>query len=327
MRAQKLFAAPVACMAALGVGCTTLQAPVDRTINRGEFSVHVERAAAREMNEVRVALVLKRVPAGTKLLRAHVSGAGQTYCLGPQATKLSRSAAPAAGDPLRTDERVVLEFEATTLGRFAGPAPRVDLLVQSAKGTHRCIPLELTEGDQKLEWDYDQRFTLGLDMSAEAYTNSLGPISGLIAIEGTLGVWLGRYRLELGGGAAGAGCAKEYCPVEKDSEVDYKTVYPLRVGVQTALWEKGEYSFGVSARYRAVKLAADTRTGRESTWMHGPIIAPYFGMAMPVVKETGLGGSRGGLLGLELPVGFAIADNGERSLSIGLGIRSFFTVF
>ena len=322
------FAFLLCCAPSSLMGCTTLQAPVDRTIGRGEFSAHVERAAARQGKEVRLALVLKRVPAGTKLLRAYASGEGWIYCSGPQAAKLSRSAAPTASDPLRSDERVVLEFPAEALDRLVGPAPRVDLLVESARGTHRCMPLELTENDQKLEWDYDQRFTVGLDMAVEGYTNPLGPFSRLVPFEGTLGLWLGRYRLELGAGVGGAGCDEKYCVVEeKDSSIDYKTVYPMHAGVQTALWEKGEYSFGVSARYRAVKLLADTRTGRESAWTHGPLVVPYLGAALPVVKGTSLGGSRGALIGFELPLGFAMAENGKRSLSIGIGMRSFFTAF
>jgi hypothetical protein len=95
--------------------------------------------------------------------------------------------------------------------------------------------------------------------------------------------------------------------------------------VQTAIWEAGEWSFGVGARYRVIKLGADTHDGRVSFWSHGPVLAPYVAAVLPVSPQTKFGGSRVGLIGFEVPVGYVMTDDGEHTFSVGVNLRSFFT--
>jgi hypothetical protein len=60
--------------------------------------------------------------------------------------------------------------------------------------------------------------------------------------------------------------------------------------------------------------------------MHGPVIAPWFGAGKPLGAAPGIGGAREGLIAFELPIGYAFAP-GHRSFTIGLGLRSWLTLF
>lgn len=313
-------------LAFAALGCASFSAPIDRTVTRGAVTTRLETASGLNDKEPRVSIVVERVPEGVKLLQASVRTDADTFCDGVQATKLSRSGAPRAADPLRPGERIVFEFHAGALTPLSAPGPRLDLLIESAKGTRRCIPLELTEGRTKLEWDYDQRFTLGGDLGVEAYTTGVGPVSYLAGFVGTFGAWVDRFRFELGAGIGGAGCPADYCePGDAQGNADESRVFPFHLGVQTPFYETSFLSFGLGARYRIVKLRADTREGEQSFWAHGPLAAPYVAIVTPP-GDNQLGGSRLGMLGVELPVGYAMAETGEQSVSFGFNLRIFVTV-
>lgn len=318
---------------ALGVvasaGCATISAPVDRGVKQGGFAARVEAAAVRPNRETRIAVVVETMPTGVKLLEASLSASSREPCGGTPATGFARSAAASPDEPLRPDERIVLEFPDSVSSQLSEPGPRLDLLLESPRGTRRCLPVPLVDGARKLDWQVDQRFTAGLDFSLEGYTDRVGSITQIVAFTVTFGVWLDRYRLEAGVGVGGAACPEDTCPVEdenSDYRVDYSTVVPFHAGAQTPLLEAGEVSFGVGLRYRAVKLVADTYESHEAYWAHGPVIAPYIGAILPGV-EKGWGGSRRALIGAEIPVGYVIAANGERAVSIGFNLRSFVTAF
>jgi hypothetical protein len=328
MELERATSSLVVGLAAATMGCATVSAPIGRTVTRGEVTARVEKAASRPVRETRVAVVMERVPPGTKLLGAFVATDGEPFCEGAHADMFSRSGAQDQTAPLSNGERVILEFPPAALDTLTSPSPRLDLLVGSAQGTHRCIPLELTDGERALDWEYDQRFTVGVDLSLEGFTNSLGSVTQLATIGLTAGMWIDRVRIDVGVGVGGAGCSDRYCEVEdpEESKIDYTTVFPLHAGVEVPVWEAGEFSFGVGARYRAVKLAADTRVGRESFWAHGPVLAPYLAAVVPVTPY-GLGGSRLGFAGVEVPVGYFMAENGEHAVSVGFNLRMFFTTF
>jgi hypothetical protein len=102
----------------------------------------------------------------------------------------------------------------------------------------------------------------------------------------------------------------------------------LQAGVGRTLYEKGDFAIGANLRYRAMHLVADTREGREEFWTHGPVIAPYGALVEDIEgARHAFGGSREGLLGVEVPVGYAFAETGERSVTVGVNFRLLFTVF
>jgi len=329
MDLERAHAGLVAGVAVAAMGCGTVSTPIARTVTGGGVTAHVEKASSRPLrrplSETRVSVVLQRVPPATKLLGAFVAGDGQPYCDEKHAGTLERSPARDAAAPLSNGERVELAFPAGARSALTGPAPRLDLLVLAADGTQRCIPLALTDGERRLAWAYDQRFTVGADLSLEGFTSSLGSVTQLTTIALTVGMWLDRVRIDVGVGAAGAGCPERYCEVEGSSKIAYTTVFPVHAGVEVPLWEVGDFSLGLGARYRAVKLGADTHAGRERFWAHGPVLAPYVAAVVPVTPD-GFGGSRLGFGGIELPISYWMTDTGEHAASIGVNLRMFFTV-
>jgi len=310
------------------VGCSAIRAPVDRTLTRGDVTAHVEEAGVR-LTETRVALSVQRVPPGLKLLKASLSASSAPYCEGIDAEKLGRRAGAGASEPLASNERLVLEFPEKALNVAVGPAPRLDLLVQSAQGTTRCLPFSLTAGEAPLDWTSAQHFTLGLDMALEGYPQRIGSVAHTVLFLGTVGAWVDRFHFVVGAGIGGAECPEDRCHVDEktDGNFNESTVFPVQAGVQTVLWEPSEWSVGVSARYRVVKLLADAHEGHESYWAHGPALAPYVALVMPPLGNTGLGGSKQAFLGLEVPVGYTFAENGDHSLSVGIVISTFVTAF
>jgi hypothetical protein len=61
---------------------------------------------------------------------------------------------------------------------------------------------------------------------------------------------------------------------------------------------------------------------------HNPMLAPYIAWVPAIpASGSGIGGAREGLLGLEVPVGYVLSDNGDRAVSIGASFRVLFTVF
>jgi hypothetical protein len=277
-------------------GCTTVSTTLHHRVQRGDFTAYVDRGAARPAADTRLALVIEKIPAGTALLDASIATDPPVYC--------------------------------QVLPKLTGPTSRVDLVLRSARGTIRCLPIPLVQFGESPEWHNDQRFTVGVDLGLEGYPDHVGPVRQIVTIVGTLGVWVDRFRFEAGVGFGGAGCMDEECPVEEDSstKIEYADVFPFHAGIQTALWEHHEISTGVGLRYRAVKLRADTYEGHESFWAHGPVIAPYVGAVPPFAGQY-WGGARLALASVEVPVGYVIAENGERAVSIGVNLRLFISAF
>lgn len=307
-------------------GCVSLSAPLNRHVEHGALAAQLERAGARPAGETRLSLVLSRVPPGARLIGAALSESPVAFCNEGLAKSIGRDAR-AEGDPLRRGDRLTLEFADSALVTLSEPEAHLDLLLVSEAGTERCFRLPLGAG---VQWSYDQRFTVGLDLSVERFVGESGPVSQIVTVPITLGAWVGATRFELGAGLGGAGCPEEHCDIDEkaNTKINYSTFWPMHAGVQRALWEGGESSVGLAGRYRVMKLAADTRDeGRFSAWAHGPVIAPYYGLGPPVLGKIGVGGSRTGLLALEIPIGYVFGAGAENVVSLGVNLRVFATSF
>jgi hypothetical protein len=201
------------------------------------------------------------------------------------------------------------------------------LLVETPLGAKRCLSIPVSDG-RKVEWEPGQHFTLGLAFSIEALTTQVAAVDRVVTLPLEVGAWLGRYQVHAGAGIGGSGCPEPNCPTSKDSKINYSNAFPFFAGVRRSVYDSGELSFGVAVRYRAIHLAADTFEGRKTSWMHGPIIAPYFGAATPVRTDgSGIGGARESLIALEVPVGYDVATNGEHTLTIGMNLAMYFSAF
>lgn len=312
-------------------GCMTYVAQIDRHVTRGDVSVHVQSARADVTGDLRMSVVLERVPPNVRLMNATVVYGSSLCEAGYHARALGR-------DPLRAVEHALSPRERLTFGFDHGAfevlayddRSHLDLLLSTPLGSPRCIPLPLS----KVDWEPVQRWTIGLGLSLEGFTNSLGAVAKIIAAPLELGVWVDDYHLELGAGIGGAGCPKDRCePPSEEQLIKYNTIYPLYVGVRRSLvsWSTRllgsaeRFGFGGTLRYRAMKLEADTYQGHEQFWMHGPQLIPYFGH-LGIVPEGLKKGRGASLLALEVPIGYAFAENGERAVSLGFNVAMFFTV-
>jgi hypothetical protein len=142
----------------------------------------------------------------------------------------------------------------------------------------------------------------------------------------TVGAWAGTWHFDVGGGIAGGGCPEPTCrSTEKDSTIDYANAFPLFGGVRRNVFERGEIAVGLGLRYRALHLAADTLAGHVSFWSHGPVASPYVAFTSPSFR--GLGGMRASAIRVEVPVGYSMASEGRRALSIGANFAFQLTVF
>jgi hypothetical protein len=307
---------------------------VDQTVQRDRLRVEIEELSipgeSLENRGLQVALQVAESAPNTRLLRAVLSSYADGYCLdGAHATRLGRSGQSNGSAPLARGERLVLEFSSGAIDIAAEPNAHLNLLLESPTGTRRCVTLPVGDGRRELEWRYDQRFTVGLDFGIEGFPARLASVDRFIFAPLSLGVWVDRYHLDWFGGIAGSGCPEDSCPVDEEAEehIAYATSWVLGAGIERSLWERNESSVGVGVRYRVLHLAADTFEGRESFWAHGPVIAPRLGVATPFHERTRIGGARSGLIGFEVPIGYLFADDGERSLSVGFTVRSYFTVF
>ena len=322
-------------MALASSACTSIRADVDQTVQRDRLRVEIQELALPPTEDIanrrlQMAIQIADSAPNNKLLRAVLGSYADGYCAkGVEADRIGRSGSSDPSAPLAPGERLTLEFPDGAIGIVAAPNAHVNLLLESPNGARRCVTLPLAEGQRALEWRYDQRFTLGLDFSIEGLPARLGSVDRFFVLPLSLGVWLDGYHLQLLGGIAGAGCPEDSCAVneEADEHINYSTAWMLGAGVDRPLWEHKESSVGISVRYRALHLAADTFDGRESFWAHGPVIAPYLGVVTPLDQRTRTGGARNALIGFDLPVGYLFAGNGQRSLSLGFAARSYFTVF
>lgn len=315
--------------AALGAaGCWTYTAPMDRTVTRGQVSVDLETATGTPDSTAELVLRLRTVPAKVRLKQASATS-GAVICGGVRAVRLGRSSGASLDAPLVPGERLTLAFGSAGLEALSAKAPRVDLIVRLENGEHRCIPIPLTAAGGTLPWRTNERFTVGVDLSIEGYTARLGAVSQVVTAPLMLGAWIGSYHLEAGGGIAGAGCPEDRCtPPSQRQRINYANSAVLVAGVRRSVFETGSVSMGAALRYRAQYLAADTRTGRESFWAHGPLFAPYIGVTPPVSEQAKWrGGAREALIGFEVPVGYVFAENGESSPSIGVNLTFMTTAF
>ena len=312
-------------VAPLLAGCVSYSSEIRREVTRGDLTVAVERARQPTRKTARVDLTVTSIPPDVRLVEATLSHSARSFCGGPRATDFGRAGGRPKDAPLVKGERFSLEFE--TVEPLEGDAPHLDLLLGTPHGTRRCVSVPLTAPGRHLSWETKERFTVGVDIGIEGFSASLGPVATLVSIPVELGVWFGRYHLEVGAGPAGAGCRDTACPVDSDKHIDYSTVFPVFAGVRYNAWESGEYAVGVDLRYRAAKLAADTFQGRETYWMQGPVIAPYVAAVMPVSSDGSKGGAREALIGLDVPLGYAFAENGKHAFSFGVNLALFFTAF
>jgi hypothetical protein len=321
-------------VALASVACSSVRANVDQTVQRDRLRVQLEELSIPRPDpddrRVQLAIQITDAAPNTKLLRAVLSSYADGYCSeGVVADRFGRSGSSDASAPLARGERLMLEFPHGAFDITAEQDAHLNLLLQSPNGARRCVTLPLGDGRRVPEWRYDQRFTVGVDFAIEGLPARLGSVDRFFVFPLSLGVWLDRYHLHVFGGIAGAGCPEDSCAVdeEADEHIDYATAWMLGAGVDRPLWEHKESSFGISVRYRALHLAADTFDGRESFWTHGPVIAPYLAVVPPFDERTRIGGSRSGLIGFDLPVGYLFAENGDRSLSVGFTARTFFNAF
>jgi hypothetical protein len=312
-------------------GCASYTTPIARDVTRGNLQIQVERATAvRHESAVRVGLLVHRVPPGVRLLGANLTNSGGIPCeTGASARKLGRQGTLASAEPLRAGERIALEFDFGAIRSLAGSTPYLDLWLETQEREQRCVPIPLTDGTRALKWQVTRPGTLGADLSFEGLTDRLGPVSNVNTAALTLGLWLDEYHAAVGAGIVGAGCPEDACQrPSEDQRIDYSSGFFGYVGVERQLIEKGAFAFGGAVRYRVMQLGADTFEGRQDFWSHGPVIAPLFAVVDDIARENpDIGGAEGGLIGIELPVGYVFAGNGDRSFSIGGNLRLFLPVF
>jgi hypothetical protein len=268
------------------------------------------------------------VPRSARLAGAFVTSGDGIPCRGAGAVRLGREAGRGVEEPLTNGETITLGFTEGAMATLASPFPHLDLALVAADGDRRCVSLPITSGGP-VAFTADERVTIGSDVLLEGFTSSLGPVSRLLGVTLQAGYWVGVTHAELGVGLIGAGCTVPTCPPpDKDSRIDYSTSVLYFAGGRRPLYERAEFSFGAALRYRAMHLAADTAVGRQTLWAHGPVIAPYVA-SVPTVSSlgNGLGGSKEQVLALEVPIGYAFAENGRRSPVLGVDLSLLFTAF
>jgi hypothetical protein len=311
-------------------GCVTYSAQLDRRLQRGGALVTVDSAIAKRNDQSRVVLTVGGVPEGVKLLEASLSAEDDFPCSSQAiADAIGRSSGRGAKEALVAGERISLGFPKGTFGFLTQNMSRLDLLVETPKGAQRCIPIPLREGEAEIEWQARERWTLGLDISLEGFTDRIGSVTQFLTFPFTVGYWLDSTHLEIGGGIASSGCPDSSCePESEDMRINYTTSYLLLAGLDRPFFETGEFSLGGGFRYRVMYMAADTFGGYESYWMHGPVLTPYIGAVPPIPKGSrGIGGARQALVGLEIPIGLAFSQDEELCLTLGANLRMRFTFF
>lgn len=315
--------------ACLLAGCVSYRASIQKDVRRGDFDVRVEEATGRRGNQSRLTLVMQRVAAEVRLARASLSADSGSVCEGIEATRMGREGGRPADAPLANGEWITLEFSGGGLQTMAAKGAHLDLLVRTSQGKFRCVSLPLEKEGRPLEWEALERFGFGIDLSLEGYPSELGPVSQIVTFPVEFGVWAGRVRFDVAAGIAGAGCPETHCAApSQDQKINYANSWPILAGARMPLYESGEWSFGAGLHYRGIRLAADTFAGHEAFWAHGAVFAPYVGAAAPVAKDgSGMGGAREGLIALEVPIGYAVAENGRHSLSVGVNLAWMFPAF
>jgi hypothetical protein len=308
---------------------------MDRTVRRGDLGVTLESATwsrARD-SETRLTMVVDRVPPEVGLLDAHITAPGVPPCgdIPIAGARVGRQSSRPPGAPLEAGERLTLGFSGTPLSPpFDDESPRLDLVLQTPGKNVRCVPIPMQDDARPLHFSADQHLAIGSLLAIEGFTNHLGPLTQTVTFPVVLGAWLGDYRVEVVPGLVVAGCSTDRCPPpsKEPNSMSFSPGFSIAAGVSRALIEgvaqNYTWSFGATLRYRAMLLSANTFSGQEHLWMHGPVLAPYIGM-VPVVAK-GAGGVRELLVGLELLVGYAFAENGDRAATVGGGLTVLVTV-
>lgn len=305
-------------------GCVSYTTEIRREATRGDVTVAVEEAHAPSRGLGRVEISVRSIPSDVQLLGATLSDSAQSFCSGVRATNIGREGGRAPDAPLVPGEHVALGFP--RLGPLDSDAPHLDLWLGTSHGTHRCVTIPLAAPGQHLEWSMNERFTVGLDLDIEGFPSSLGPVDRFFGFPVEVGAWFGRYHAEVGAGVAGAACPDSQCPAPSDGgKLNYSTAIPIFAGVRWIGHEWGQNSIGAGLRYRAMHFAADTYEGRKNFWAHGPVLSPYFGFTSP--PTNGKGGGRQALIAIEVPIGYAFAEGGDGSVSVGVNIAMLFTMF
>jgi hypothetical protein len=322
-------AGPVlAALAVFEPGCVSYTAAVHDDVRRGDLAVRVEEATLGRRSELGLAVTVQHVPRGARLRGASITTVAVAHCRGDDAVRMGREGGRRVDDPLVPGEHVTLAF-GTFPNRLLGANPLyLGVLLEAPGGAVRCLTLPIASGRAPLDWRPRQRYTLGVDVSVESFASWLGPVSEMVTLPVEAGVWLGAVHPELGAGVAGAGCPESRCkPSTKDQQINYATAVPFFAGARVVAFETGDVSLGATIHYRAVHLAADTFAGRQSFWMQGPVVSPYVGGAGHVVPGTHMGGAHEALIALELPLGYAFAENGRQSFTVGLNVAMLLTAF
>jgi hypothetical protein len=318
----------VAWTAWLSGGCVSYSTTIDHEVRRGDLRVNLESAAALRPGDVslreppresRVTLTVEQAPAGVTLLDANLGGGEMPPCPWAGHALIARSGGRAATAPLESHERLTLAFPTGGFEVLQKDSPRLDLLLQTPEEHLRCVSLPASDEGRRLRWEVDQHLTIGARADAEAFTSHLGPVNYLLTFPLTVGFSFGPYRVEGDVGISAAGCPDTRCPrTAPDTNGRTSAVFSFGAGFSRALFESQSWSFGAAVRYRASHLAAETFQGHEQLWMHGPVLAPY--IAMVTETPSGVVGAHGFLFGFEFPVGYAFAENGDQTVTVGFSL-------
>jgi hypothetical protein len=316
--------------AAFAWSCASYTATIDHVVRRGDIGVTLESASwtRGEGSETRLKMVVDRVPREVGLLDAHVTPPGVPPCgdMPTAGALVGRQSSRPPDAPLEAGERLTLGFSGGLSRLYGyGESPRLDLVLQTPGKNARCVPIPMQDDGRPLHFSADQHLAIGGMIAVEGFTNQLGPVTNIVTFPVVLGAWLGDYRVEVVPGLVVAGCSRDRCPPPSDSndsnnsKMSYSPGFSIAAGVGRALIEgvvqNLTASFGVTLRYRAMLLSAKTFGGQQQFWTHGPVLAPYVGL-VPAIGN-GVGGVRELLMGLELPVGYAFAENGDRAVTVG----------
>jgi hypothetical protein len=314
----------IACAAWFSTGCVSYTATIDHDVRRGDLRLKLDSATVLRprdpvhdrLRETRLSLTVEQVPADVTLLDAQLSSRTAPLCVWSQDARVGRSGGRESTAPLETNERLTLGFP-SGFEVLHDESSRLDLLLETPEKHLRCVPVPVTDDGRPLQWRADQHLAIGVAFGVEEFTTHLGSVMQLGTFPLTVGWWVGPYRAEVAAGLALAGCPDTRCPVTAaDSHINNSTTFVLAPGVGRALFEGGSFSVGATVRYRAVHLAANTFHGQEQLWMHGPVVIPYLG----------IGSAREFLLGFEFPVGYAFAENGDQTATVGFGLSLLGTV-
>lgn len=314
--------------------CAHYAAPVERVVERGDVRLRVRSVSLEKLEavrgertgEARVVLDIASVPRDTSVVSAWLSTEGKGCWNGAALARLGRSAATNQQAPLQAGERVTLAFPGG-VPEVTGKSPGVALLVRASNGKTRCVAVPLTVEGGTLPIAIQERVTIGLEMGLDGFAPNPGPTFQVISIPATVGIWLGDYHLHIGAGPLGAGCKEPDCAVPSPNEnVNYTTGFLGLAGVGRDLLRASSVALHVDLRYRLMTLPSDTHAGRQLVLAQGPTLEPILALGTPPISNLpATGGSRDGMIGIGVPLGYVFSKEGG-GLLFGVDLRGFFTV-